>query len=308
MAHSPDRLPPLDTLRAFDAAARFGSFSAAAEHVHLTHGAISRQIARLEGWLGRRLFERHGRGVTLTPDGQRLQTRVRDALALIVEDADRWESTRGAATVRVTALQSLSCLWLIPRLAALEAGDPPLRIDLMIEGRTADLGDEAIDLGLRWGRGRLPGRVSVPLFSDAYYPIASPAIAARIVDGPPERLLDQILINDHDASGWRGWFQAQGLDYRPRRQDRRFDDYNVVLDAVAFGLGIGLARPSVIGRALAAGHVVQIDPRVSPAPSTYWLDRPEGRMRPAAAELARRLVHAAGLPPDAAANFLSGSG
>ena len=302
---SSDRLPPLDTLRAFDAAARLGSFSAAASEVNLTHGAISRQMLRLEGWLGRRLFERHGRGVRLTPDGQRMQARVREAFTHLAEDADRWDVASGPSSVRVTALTSLSCLWLIPRLSVLEAGEPLLRIDLSIEGRTIDLTEERVDLGLRWGRGRAPGRISIQLFNDRLYPIASPELAARIGTGAPERLLNHVLVNDHDASGWRAWFGTQGLDYRPRRQDRRFDDYNVVLDAVAFGLGIGLARPSVIGRALAAGHVVQVDHRRCLPANSYWLDRAPGPIRPAAAELARRIAREAELAPEVAEQFLA---
>jgi len=305
MAHSLDRLPPLDTLRAFESAARLGSFSAAAIELNLTHGAISRQIARLETWVGHRLFQRHGRGVTTTLDGRRLQLRAIEAFALLSEGGDRWLSARGPAVVRLTAPPAFSELWLIPRLSRLEAGDPPLQIDLRVESRSVDLGDEIVDLALRWGRGRVPGRLSMSLLQDLAYPIASPALAARIGSGPPERLLDFPILHTGDIGGWRSWFEQGGLDYAPRRQDRRFLEYNILLAAVRAGLGIGLSRPSMIGQALADGSVVAVDPRTVPAPGLYWMDRIAGPPRPAAATLARRIADAAGADPELCEQFLS---
>ena len=102
MDHS-SNLPPLDTLRAFEAAARTGSFSSAAEALNLTHGAVSRQIAKLEHWLGLRVFLRQARGVSLTPEGQRLLQRTQEAFALIADTSERWREARGASVVRVSA-------------------------------------------------------------------------------------------------------------------------------------------------------------------------------------------------------------
>ncbi|TIT85187.1 MAG: LysR family transcriptional regulator, partial [Mesorhizobium sp.] len=99
MDHSSNQLLPLETLRAFDAAARTGSFSAAAERLNLTHGAISRQIAKLEDWLGLKVFERNARGVTLTNEGNRLHLRTTEAFALISVNSDRWVEPRGTAVV-----------------------------------------------------------------------------------------------------------------------------------------------------------------------------------------------------------------
>ena len=244
MAHSSAALPPLDTLRAFEAAARSGSFSAAAELLNLTHGAISRRVATLEQWLGLRLFERKARGVALTPEGQRLYLRTQEAFALIADTSDRWSEPRGTAVIRLSSIPSVSSLWLMPRLAGLEGGDPKLRVALIIDHSFLDLEAEGIDLALRCGRGAIPGRVSVKLFEEWCFPIAAPALGKEIGQGAPERLLEWPLIHDSDASGWRAWFAAYGLDYHPRPQDRRFEDYNLVLDAAACGLGIALARPA----------------------------------------------------------------
>lgn len=130
MVHSSRSLPPLETLRAFEAAARTGSFSAAAETLNLTHGAVSGQVAKLEARLGLKVFEREARGVSLTLEGQRLALRVGEAFALIAANTDRWSEPRGAAVVRLTWIPSISGLWLMPRLAKLEAGEPKLRVVL----------------------------------------------------------------------------------------------------------------------------------------------------------------------------------
>jgi len=304
MAHSLETLPPLDTLRAFEAAARAGSFSAAAAALNLTHGAISRRIARLEGWLGLRVFERQARGIALTPEGQRLFQRTQEAFALIADTSDRWSEPRGPAVVRVNSMPSVCSLWLMPRMASFEGGEPPLRVILLIDHQTVDLADQGVDLAVRCGRGGVPGRISVQLFEEWCFPIAAPALAKRLGTGDPERLLAAPLIHDSDASGWRAWFAGHGLDYRPRPQDRRFEDYNLVLDAAACGLGIALARPPLAQGPIDSGRLVPVDNRTVLNPVSYWLDRPNGTIRPAAATLAGRIAAEAGVGAEALAGFL----
>ncbi len=146
MDHSSDNMLPLETLRAFEAAARTGSFSAAAEKLNITHGAVSRQIAKLEGWTGLKLFDRGARGVSLTIEGNRLHLRTSEAFALISSNSDRWVEPRGTAVVRLASIPSLSGLWLMPRMEVLENSPTKLRIILDIDNRQADLADEGIDL------------------------------------------------------------------------------------------------------------------------------------------------------------------
>lgn len=305
MDHSLKPMLPLETLRGFEAAARTGSFSAAAEQLNITHGAISRQIAKLEQWLGLKLFERKARGVSLTPEGQRLFLRTNEAFSLISDTTDRWSEPRGPAVVRLTSIPSISGLWLMPRLHALEDGPTPLRIVLDVDHHQADLADEGLDLSVRCGRGKIPGRVSMQLFEEHCFPVASPKLAAEIGKGKPQRLLKYPLIHDSDASAWRAWFSARGMDYRPRPEDRRFEDYNLVLDAAAHGLGIALARPPMTVDQLASGRIVVVDERTALNPISYWLDRPLGKPREAAAELARRIGRLAGLPKEKVEAFLA---
>lgn len=305
MDHSLKPMLPLETLRGFEAAARAGSFSAAAEQLNITHGAVSRQIAKLERWLGLRLFERGARGVSLTQEGQRLFLRTNEALSLIADTTDRWSEPRGPAVVRLTSITSVSGLWLMPRLRALENGPTPLRIVLDVDNHQADLADEGHDLSIRCGRGKIPGRISMQLFEEHCFPVASPGLAAEIGKGRPERLLKHPLIHDSDASGWRAWFSARGMDYRPRPVDRRFEDYNLVLDAAANGLGIALARPPLTVDQLASGRIAAADERTVLNPVSYWLDRPVGKPRQAAAELTRRIGRLAAAPEEKVEAFLA---
>jgi len=297
-------LPPLESLRAFEAAARTGSFSAAAVSLNLTHGAVSRQVARLEHWLGLRVFQRQARGVALTSEGEHLLQRTQEAFALIADTSDRWREQRGAAVVRVSAPPSICSLWLMPRLATLEGPVPGLRIVLQAEHRKVDFEEEGVDLGIRCGRGGAPGRVSLKLFEEWCFPIAAPKLAAAIGEGEAQRLLAHPLIHDSDAAAWRAWFAARGLDYRPRPQDRRFDDYNIVLDAAAHGLGIALARPPLAQEQVASGRLVRVDERTALNPVAYWLDRPLGATRPSAETLAKRIATEAGLVSEEITAFL----
>lgn len=305
MNHSSRPMLPLETLRGFEAAARTGSFSAAADHLNITHGAISRQIAKLEGWLGLKLFERGARGVSLTQDGRRLFLRTSEAFALIADTTDRWNEPRGTAVVRLTSIPSISGLWLMPRLHRLETGAPRLRVVLDVDNQQADLAEEGMDLSIRCGRGKIPGRISMQLFQEHCFPIASPRLAAELGNGSPERLLAHPLIHDSDAGPWRAWFSALGIDYTPRPQDRRFEDYNLVLDAAAHGLGVALARPPLTVDQLAAGRIAAVDRRTVLNPVSYWLDRPPGTPRDAATELARRIGREAGVPPERITAFLA---
>ena len=152
-------------------------------------------------WLGLKVFDRGARGVALTIEGQRLFLRTSEAFALISDNTDRWVEPRGAAVVRLASIPSICALWLIPRLSALERGAPPLRIVLEVDIRQTDLADEGIDLSVRCGRGGIPGRISVQLFEEHCFPIASPEFAQKIGSGRPERLLKYPLIHDFGRVG-----------------------------------------------------------------------------------------------------------
>jgi DNA-binding transcriptional LysR family regulator len=212
--------------------------------------------------------------------------------------------------VRLSSIPSICGLWLMPRLTKFESGRPSLRITLSADHRHVDLADEGIDLAIRCGRGTVPNRISLQLFEEQCFPIASPKLAAEIGpggphSGDPARLLEQPLIHDSDAAGWRAWFMAQNLDYRPRPHDRRFEDYNLVLDAAMHGLGVALARPPLAEAFIQQGKLVAVDSRKVLNPTSYWLDRPPGPVREATIALTRRIALEAGVAAEAVTAFLA---
>lgn len=291
--HSSGPLPPLDGLNALLAAAEAGSFTGASEILGITHGSVSRRIAVLEAWLGTSLFDRHGRGVRLTPAGQRFATDARQALGALSRSADQWRPRRGRPTVRLAVVPSFARLWLLPRLARLERGN--IHVEVLMDHRPTDLDAQEADLAVRYGRGWWEGLDARPLFRETLRPAASSALAAEFgPDAVPDALLRQPLLHDSDVSHWRAWLAGAGLRYRPRWQDRRFEDYDSVLVAAEAGLGIALLRAPLAEAAVAAGRLAYISPRAEPNPAAHFVCLREGEQRAAVLELTDRLLVLAG--------------
>ncbi|MFN8830279.1 MAG: LysR substrate-binding domain-containing protein [Labrys sp. (in: a-proteobacteria)] len=303
MVHSSPTLPPLDTLETFTLTARKGSFSATARTLGITHGAVSRQIGRLERWLGGPVFERAARGVVLTPDGQRFLARAEAALDMLGGAENRWVPRQSAGTVRISVTTSFAALWLFPRLASIERDD--VRVDIVIEHRLADFAD-GIDLAVRCGRGPWDGVIAALLWREEARPIASPAVARALRGNHASDLLAMPLLHDSTIAGWRDWMATDGIDYRPRPSDRRFEDYNLVLDACAAGLGLALARSGLADARLRDGTLVTVADRAIENPVAFHLIRPDAMLRRPAVLAAERLLAAAACDDRTAIDFLAG--
>jgi len=293
MTHSSDDarlapLPPLDGLNALLAAAEAGSFTAAADMLGITHGSVSRRIAALESWLGTSLFDRHGRGVRLTPAGQRFAADARAALAALSRSADQWRPRRGRPTVRLAVVPSFARLWLLPRLERLERGD--IHVEMSLGHQPTDLDAEESDVAIRYGRGPWEGLEARLLFHETLRPVAAPALAAPLgADATPEALLRHPLIHDSDVSHWRTWLAAAGVRYRPRWQDRRFEDYDSVLVAARAGLGVALLREPLADAGPSAHGLAYVSARAERNPAAHFVCLRTGERRAAVLELAERL-------------------
>lgn len=265
-------LPPLDGLTAVLAAIRTGSFTAAADELGLTHGAVSRRIQAVERWLGTPLFERHARGVRATPAGQRFAREVEQALATISQSAEHWRPRRELETVRISVVPSFAKLWLLPRLRALQGTPPELRIELSVEHRLASLEGREVDLAIRYGAGAWPGLRAHLLMRERLFPVAAPDIAQRI--GPQasaERIAHEPLLHDSDTAQWRAWLHSCGQRYRPHARDRRFEDYDLVLAAAEAGLGVALLRAPLAAPVLASGRLLPLSDHVIDNPASHWI-------------------------------------
>ncbi|MFM0205177.1 LysR substrate-binding domain-containing protein [Paraburkholderia fungorum] len=285
--------PPLASLETVCAVAREGSFLAAAEVAGLTHGAISRRVAAVENWLGMTLFERHARGVRLTPDGQRFVGRIEQAFGIIDSAADQWRSPRSPQLVKLSMVPAFAKLWFFERQAAFESEAPALRIQLDIDHRNVDLAGGEADLAIRYGRGSWRQLEVKPFLPETLYPVAHPALAAQLAKQRDHRgdaaLLNVPLLHDSDVTGWRAWFDALAIPLKPRAQDRRFEDYTLVLAAAEAGLGLALARVPFADAYLRKSGLVRVSRHEVASPLKYYFVHAKGESRPEVLALIERM-------------------
>lgn len=267
-------IPPTQTLRAFDAAVRLGSFSRAAESVHLTHGAVSRRIADLEARLKTSLFERLPRGVRATAAGLRLHAVVVEALGMLaagMEDLRRGPGSR--RVVRVSVLPSFASRWLLPRLAPFRARHPEIEIQLVAEQGFADFARERIDLAIRYGLGRWPRVTVEPLMGEGLCPVTAAGRRPRSIARPKD-LNGQTILHDQNEDAWHSWFESLGW-HPPKARSETYNDYTLALEAAANGLGIAMGRSRLTEIDLRSGRLVRASVFEVPNPKGYYLVTPQ---------------------------------
>lgn len=277
----------LANLRAFEAVARLLSFSAAAEEMHLTQSAISRQIKSLEDEIGTSLFNRGTRHVELTGDGTLLLRAVAPALERIDAGVRQLRQSRGRRVVSVTTFASFSALWLIPRLEAFQRAHPDIDIRVSATDALVNLDDSDMDLALRQASPTRHPANGHRLFGEALTPVISPWLAQRIERGeaPPLSTFDDLaghaLTEEDDTDlrptaelmSWRHWLSLKGLPtLQPRRWVYSNYTYQLVLAALA-GQAVTLARMPLVAELMARGELVEPfgDAGRIRSPMTYWL-------------------------------------
>lgn len=257
----------------------------------MTHGTISRRIQMVEGWLGTPLFERHARGVVLTPAGQRFAAQTERALSLIAETAEQWRPRRGIPTVKVSVLPSFAKLWLLPRLVEVQGNPQDIRVELLFEHRLSDVAGGQADVALRYGQGHWPGLNAHELFGERLYPVASPRLAAALGDAPgPDAIAALPLLHDSDTSQWRAWLAANGLRYAPRAIDRRFEDYDLVLAAAEAGLGVALLRSPLADHWVKEGRLLPLSGSFIDNPLKHFVVLRDDETRGAVLRFSERLM------------------
>lgn len=283
------RLPPLASLRAFEAAARHLSFTRAAADLSVTPGAISQQVRQLEDWLGVQLFRRMPKGVLLTDAGQLYGSELREVFARLVLASDRVRRQAASPILTVSMVPSLATRWLIPRLGAFRARHPEIDIRLEVNSTPTDFTREAVDAGIRQGRGPgWPGLHADPLFPNIVFPVCSPRL---LEDGPPPRqpadLARLALLHEDpwiDAEGrmqeptWTEWFAAVGAPEVDATRGPHFSQTQMSLRAALAGQGVALANAVLAGEDLRAGRLVRALPLEVDAGSAYWFVCPEGAL------------------------------
>jgi LysR family glycine cleavage system transcriptional activator len=268
------RLPPLSTLRPFEAAARLGSFSRAAEELHLTHGAVSHQVRALEDHLGTPLFARLGKRVSVTPAGKALAERVRAALDDIARACEAARA-RNDNRLTISVLPSFASRWLMPRLIGFMEAHPGIAVNVHASTTLANFADDEVDVAIRFGQGPWPAHFCETFLDDEYFPVASPKMnRGRLPKRPPELLAPNVRIIREDRDYWPVWFAAAGVAFEDRVRGPLFNDSTYSLQAAARGEGVALARRSIVGEDLERGALVRLFGLAVPSRERYWLVAP----------------------------------
>jgi LysR family glycine cleavage system transcriptional activator len=280
-------LPPFSALRAFEAAARLGSFRAAAAELRLSESAVSHQVKNLETWLGRQLFERRGRGLDLTGEGAAYARDLTEAIGLMRSATERIAAVR-QGTVTVSAAAAVTQHWLLPRLTAFQAEHPGIEVRLHSSTRQVDFAREAIDLGIRYLAVPPAGLRAERLFRERPMPVASPALLDRHppVARPADLLEMPRLHNALHPGEWQRWAAQHGVTGRDGAESAPGIDTGMILDSAdavlrgaAAGLGVGLGRQPMVLDALRDGSVVRACAAILDENRSYWLVAPPETLR-----------------------------
>lgn len=262
------RLPPLNPLRVFETVARTENLTGAAQELHVTQSAVSRQIAALESYLGVELLRRERHGVSLTRAGRAYAQQVGPAFAAIAAATeDLLKETRQNA-LRLRTYTTFAAKWLIPRLPDFHARHPDIEVRLSTAVPDVDFDRDPVDLAIQFGDGQWPNVHAEWLFDDLIEPVCSPAFVAEHAPdrGHPESLLRQTLLEAHyRRRDWDDWLAATGLQAMAADSPRMsFASSVLALQAAVSGLGIVISQPRLLQAEFEAGQLVR------PFAGTRW--------------------------------------
>jgi LysR family transcriptional regulator, glycine cleavage system transcriptional activator len=270
------RLPPLNAIKAFEAAARLGSFTRAAEELSVTHGAVSRQIRLLEEWLGTSLFLRTSRNAVPTRAGRDLLAEAGPALDRLASASLRVQSGgKARGVLHISALPTFAMRWLIPRLPELQREQPALETRIVTASTPAEQFRMGVDVVVS-GPARQPGWVGSRFLGEAYLPLLSPGLMKERPLRAPADLARQTLL--HAATRrqmWLRWLTAAGVaDLKPAR-DQVFEHFYFAIQAAIEGLGVAMGPLALVSDELREGRLLA--PIKEPAVRTrgYFVYAPE---------------------------------
>jgi LysR family glycine cleavage system transcriptional activator len=275
-------LPPLNALRAFEAAARLSSMQRAAHELGVTPSAVSQQVQNLEQWVGFPLLERRARQLQPTAQGRAYLAAIGGAFDQIAAATAELAAGRMVRSICITCTPGFAVQWLVPRLHLFQDLHPEIDVRIDASTRLLDLRLEDVDLAVRHGTGRYPGLASEKLLDDDLIPVASP----RLFTGKgrvrkPADLLHHRLLHIETRDDWRLWFAAEGIEIDWRRGPLLMETAVGVQAAVA-GKGVILARRSFIGDELAGNRLVAPLPQgLSKGMAYYLVYPPETMSQPA---------------------------
>jgi LysR family glycine cleavage system transcriptional activator/LysR family transcriptional regulator of beta-lactamase len=260
----------LNGLRAFEAAARHGSFTQAAKDLHVTQAAVSQQVRLLEERLGFALFRRHANGLELTDQGRAFQPGLTDAFAAIERLTDSVAAMRPGPVLTVGVAPAFALHWLIPRLADFNRSHPEVEVRMATGGARLPLRDDWT-CSVRRGAGYWPGYIAEELFPATLVPVCTPAIAVGLRH-PSDLSRATLIVVSHLRAQWTWWFEAVGLSAPVQpAAEVSFENSPMAIKAVLDGIGVAVAQLPYVSDALIAGRLVAPFPIVRRKYESWYL-------------------------------------
>ncbi len=271
------KLPPLNALRAFEAAARHLSFKLAANELGVTPGAVGQQIGRLEQTLDVRLFDRLTRSVRLTEAGQLYVPAIRQAFAQISGATERIAPPKGVRALTVSVAPGFAAKWLVPRLGRFWECHSDIDVRISASPHLADFDKDGVDVAIRHGLGDYVGLASWRLYAEDMAPVCSPALTRGDAGlRHPSDLRRAVLLHDLSRRDWPMWLKAMGIRGVETARGPGFSDDGLILQAAIDGLGVALGRDSLVEHDIAEGRLVRPFGMAMPSAFAYYLVCPVG--------------------------------
>lgn len=275
-------LPPLNALRAFEAAARHLSLSRAANELNVTPAAISHQVRLLESHIGVLVFERNGRGLTLTDAGTAGLRDLREAFAHLSAAVDAIGSL--GETLSVSVAPSFAAKWLLPRLESFEQEHPEIEVRVSVSMQLAEFARDRIDAAIRYGGGAYPGVFFEKLLTETVVPVCSPDLARAGALRTPRDLLSLTLLhddspdNDPSCPNWEMWLRAAGVDDVEGDRGPRFNQTSLVIESAILGRGVALAKSTLAAADIEVGRLVRPIDCERPVDFAYYFVAPRPKL------------------------------
>jgi LysR family glycine cleavage system transcriptional activator len=270
------RLPPLNALKAFEAAARHESFTRAAEELCVTQGAVSHQVKALEAELGIKLFNRERQRLVITEAGRDYLTVLRDALDRIAVGTERLLQRQRAGVLTVSTSPDFAAKWLVHRLGRFAEAHPEIDLRVSATLHHVDFAREDVDVAVRHGEGSWPGLDSVRLCPEELFAVCSPKLLSRRARlRKPADVLKLPLLHLDDRKAWSKWLEAAGVAHGELSHGPVLNRASMVIDAAVDGQGVALARTMLAAWDLINGRLVRPFAETLRIPRTYWIVCPK---------------------------------
>jgi LysR family transcriptional regulator, glycine cleavage system transcriptional activator len=270
------RLPPLNALKAFEAAARHESFTRAAAELCVTQGAVSHQVKALEAELGLKLFTRERQRLIITEQGREYLAVLRDAFDRIALGTESLKQRRSTGVLTVSTSPDFAAKWLVNRLGHFSEAHPEIDLRVSAAMHHVDFAREDVDVAVRHGDGNWPGLDAVRLSPEELFPVCSP----KLMSGPrairvPTDVLKHPLLHMDDRKDWSRWLGAAGVPETGAIHGPVLNRASMIIDAAVDGQGVALARTTLAAWDLINGRLVRPFPVAVRLSKTYWIVGPK---------------------------------